>query len=118
APAPGFSVNAERSLVESACVVAVDRGPEQTIQISEWRARVGLFPNVLELREYCGVWIRIEAVVDHRLPCDGAEVLRQHLGSVFIIMCATSIASWSATKAPSMIDKSTHGRLRGAGVRA
>ena len=86
-------LSAEFPNVEITRVVVVHRGPEQTAQISEWRTRVRMLSNLPELRDYSWIEIRTKAFVDHRLPRDGAEVLRQHLGSVFIMRCATSTVS-------------------------
>ena len=52
-----------------------------------------MLSNILELRNDSWIGIRTEAFVDHCLPRDSAEVLRQHLGSVFIMRCATSTVS-------------------------
>jgi hypothetical protein len=64
-----------------------------------------------------GIGVTIESFLDHYATRDLAEVVGQHLGSVFISRCPTSIVSWSTSRAPNMIDKSVHGRCRGGSVR-
>jgi len=105
-------------LIEIAGVVVVDRRPEHISEISQLRSRVRPLPDVLQLDTDRRIRVGIESLVDHRLPRDFAQVLRQHLGSVFNTIWATSIASCSSRSAPSMTETSIHGRRRGGSVRA